>query len=96
MEPGVGFGNDVLKIAEGSEGVVGGEGGNGGAGGEQGGAAGEVFIEVGGGVGDDADGKVDAGDGLEDLDVRGGGVNVGGVDGTEVAAVEEKEEAAFE
>lgn len=92
MEPPVGVGDYMLKVAQGGEGVVGGEGGDGGAGGQEARAAAEVVVEVGGGVGNDADGEVDAGDGLEDLDVGRGGVDARGVDGAEIAAVEQQEE----
>lgn len=44
-------------------------------------------VEVGGGICDDADGEVDSCYGFQDLDVRAGGVDVGGVDGAEVGAV---------
>lgn len=93
VEARVRVGDDVLKVAQRGQAVVGGEGGDGGDVGEEVGAAGEEVVEVGVCVGDDADGEVDAGDGLEDLVVGGGVVDVGGVDGAEVAAVEEEEEA---
>lgn len=51
-----------------------------------------MVIKVSVGVGDDADGEVYAGDGLEDFGVGGGVVDVGGIDGAEVTAIEQEEE----
>lgn len=94
MEAGVGVGDDVLEVAEDHEAVVGGVRGQRGAGCEEVRAAGELVVEVGGGVGDDADGEVEAGNGLEGPHVSGGVVDGCGVDGAELATVEEEKEAA--
>jgi hypothetical protein len=93
MEPGVSVRDDMVVIAEDGEAVVGGEGGDRGGGSEQGRPAGEVIVESGGGVGNDADGEVDACNGLEHVDVGRVVVNGGVFDSAQVAAVEEEEEA---
>ena len=92
MEASISVGNDVLERAQHAEAVVGGVWCNGGAGGEEVGAAGEVVVEVSGGVGDDADSEVYPSDSLEDFDVLGLSVNGGLVDGLEEAAEHQEEE----
>lgn len=94
MEAGIGVGDDVLEVAEDHEAVVGRVRGQRGAGCEEVWTAGELVVEVGGGVGDDADGEVEAGNGLEGRHVSGGVVDGRGVDGAELATVEEEKEAA--
>ena len=70
MEAGVGVDDDGFEIAEGAEAVVGAVGGNGrGAGGQHARPAGELVIEVGRSVGNDADSEVYASDGLGDVDI---------------------------
>ena len=71
--------------------MVGGKGGDGGAVGKETWAAGEVLVQVGGGVGDDADGEVDTGNSLENFDVGSRCMDAGCIDGAEIAAVKDKE-----
>ena len=94
MKAGVGVGNDALEVAEDHEAMVGGIGGERGAGCQEVRAAGQLVVEVGGGVGDDADGEVESRDGLECSYVFGRWVDRRRVDSAELAAVKEEEKAA--
>lgn len=84
MKPYITLRNNMLEITQCCQAVICREGSDRAASRQHARLSGEVGVEVGGGVGDDADGEVDASDGFQYLDVGSGCVDVGGIYGAEI------------